>query len=54
MDDTIQGYEPDLDGVDLFDLAVTEVGDDAAAFAEHMESGGCITSCGCMGGPTGC
>jgi hypothetical protein len=39
----------DLDGIDLFDLTVAEVGDGAAAFAVPSEgSGGCM-SCGCHG-----
>jgi hypothetical protein len=43
----------ELDDVDLFDLTVIDVAEEAAAFAVNEEGGGCVCSCSCDGAP-GC
>ena len=49
-----RGESTAFDVIDVFDLTVTDVGEEAASFAKHEEGGGCICSCGCFGGPTKC
>jgi len=38
---------PELDGIDLFDLTVTDVGEEAAAFAVAVEGNGGSCCCCC-------